>query len=247
MDSEVRRTLIDLNLDLYRRFAREFSESRRHLQAGILRALKALGEVESLLDIGCGDARVGRMLRAGTASPEGRQWKGWYAGVDASRALLDLAPPPTDDFDLIQADLSKPGWSQELHKPGGGFASMVIFSFLHHIPGRSARQAFLQEAASFLIEGGPWALSVWQFLHLPRFRDRIVPWSRIGLTSGDVEANDVLLEWRRGGEGLRYVHDFESGELIQSCEEAGLEVEDTYRSDGRSGDLGLYLIGKKSR
>ncbi len=242
MDPLVRQRLVELNLELYRRYAREFSGSRRRLQPGILRALGELGPMESLADIGCGDARVGRALREGRAGL-GRAWSGRYLGVDACQALLDLAFPASGDFQLVRLDLTEPGWSSSLSVPPGGFEALVLFSSLHHIPGAHQRREFLRECSGLLADRGRWAVSVWRFLHLDRFRRRCVSWSEIGLRADDVEEGDVLQDWRRGGHALRYVHAFEEDELVALCEDAGLKVEQIYHSDGESGDLGLYLTG----
>ena len=84
--------------------------------------------------------------------------------------------------------------------------------------------------------------SNWQFLNSPRWRARIQPWERVGLSADDVDPDDYLLDWRRGGEGLRYVHHFTQAELARLAEEAGFEVVETFESDGAEGNLGLYQI-----
>ena len=56
------------------------------------------------------------------------------------------------------------------------------------------------------------------------------------------DPGDYLLDWRRGGHGLRYVHHFELDELNTLCVRAGFHVDDSFRSDGESGTLGLYLL-----
>jgi SAM-dependent methyltransferase len=85
-------------------------------------------------------------------------------------------------------------------------------------------------------------LSNWQFLNSPRWTARIQPWERVELTASDLDPHDYLLDWRRGGEGLRYVHHFSVPELTALAEGAGFEVVDTFASDGAEGNLGLYQI-----
>ena len=70
-------------------------------------------------------------------------------------------------------------------------------------------------------------------------------WERIGLTATDVDAGDYLLDWRRGGEELRYVHQFSEEELSALATESGFEVAETFYSDGEGGRLGLYQVWKK--
>ena len=99
--------------------------------------------------------------------------------------------------------------------------------------------------ADLLRPGGGFAFSVWQLMHLPRFQKRVRPWSDAGLKDSDLEPGDLLLDWKMGGEALRYVHQFEPEELTALCDEAGLDVESSFRSDGETGDLGLYVVGRR--
>lgn len=232
-ESTVRR-LVEINRRLYDERAREFSVSRRRLHPGIERVLESLGSVGSLLDLGCGDGRVGRAFGGAR-----------YVGVDASVALLGAAGEWSTGRTPIVADLSEPGFSARIPTPDGGFGALVCFSVLHHLPGHDRRAAFLVEAASLLRPGGRWAISVWQFLHLERFRERRLDPADLGLDPTDLEAGDHLLDWRAGGRLPRYVHQFEPAELAELCEAAGLGVEDRFRADGATGDLGLYLVGRK--
>jgi len=238
--------LIGLNMELYRRYAAEFSSSRTRLQPGIVRALASLGSFQSLVDLGCGDARVGRGLLEGSVGPKPSGFAGLYLGVDGCAELLALAPSTSDNFRLVQAELTEEGWAEDLTRPSGGFQAMVLFSVLHHVPGRVQRLRFLRECATLLAAEGRWAISVWQCLHLERFVQRVVPWSRVGLQQSEVDPGDILQDWRRGGRALRYVHSFEQNELMELCEEAGLKVGEHYRSDGESDDLGLYLLGGRA-
>ncbi len=92
--------------------------------------------------------------------------------------------------------------------------------------------------------GGVFISSNWQFLNSPRWTARIQPWARVGLTASDLDPHDYLLDWRRGGEGLRYVHHFSVPELTALAQATGFEVLETFESDGAEGNLGLYQIWK---
>ncbi len=231
MRTSTARQLLRLNREFYDAFAADFSASRSRLQPGIMRALAALRPYHSLLDVGCGD---GRVLAAGRRSAPGIR----YVGVDFSRQLLRRAPTsPRCDF--IHANLASPGWAARLPK---GLAAAVCFSLLHHIPGPRRRLRLLREINAALQPAGRCALSVWQFLQLPRLRRKIVPWEQIGLPQAAVDPGDYLLDWRRGGHGLRYVHHFAADELNALCMRAGFHVDESFRSDGESGALGLYLL-----
>jgi hypothetical protein len=68
------------------------------------------------------------------------------------------------------------------------------------------------------------------------------PWNTIGLSESDVDPGDYLLDWRQGGQGVRYVHHFSQAELEELAEAAGYEVIESYLSDGENGRLGLYQV-----
>ena len=226
MDDAVARRLVELNRAFYGRFASEYSMSRRVLQPGIPRAVNALGLFDRLLDLGCGDGRVRRAL-----DPSVR-----YLGLDLSPQLMRQADAGPARFQ--RADLTRRGWSGGV----GHIEVAVSFSVLHHLPGRETRQGFLREMRGCLPGTGRAAVSVWQFRHRDRFARKEREWSEIGLRADDVEPGDVLMDWRRGGEGFRYVHHYSEAELLVDCVGAGFMVRETYRSDGDTGDLGLYAI-----
>jgi len=100
----------------------------------------------------------------------------------------------------------------------------------------------LKTVKMLLKRDGRFILSNWQFLNSEKLRARIQPWSRVGLSDDDVDEGDYLLDWRSGGEGLRYAHQFSAGELLGLAEQVGMRVEASFLSDGENGRLGLYQV-----
>jgi hypothetical protein len=82
---------------------------------------------------------------------------------------------------------------------------------------------------------------------VPRLRKKIVPWRELGMRRRDVDRGDLLLDWRRGGRGLRYVHHFQPDELVGLCRLAGFEVTETYASDGATGDMSFFVVLRPDR
>lgn len=237
MKSSTARRLLRLNQEFYDRFAVEFAASRANLQPGIVRALAALGDFGSVLDVGCGDGRVTRALAALRRPIR-------YCGLDASARLIELArlrpAPASIRASYVRAEITGAEWG--VTPPRGGFDCAVMFAVLHHIPGRRRRARVLRRAAAQVRPGGRLALSVWQFLSDDRLRRKIAPWSLIGLRDSDVDDGDYLLDWKRGGEGLRYCCLLTEEDVISTATAAGCEVVEMYRSDGRTGALSLYTI-----
>jgi hypothetical protein len=75
-----------------------------------------------------------------------------------------------------------------------------------------------------------------------RQRKKITDWREVGLQPEQLEANDYLLTWNRGGRGLRYVNYIDEPEMQALSREAGLRLLATFRADGREGNLNLYSL-----
>ncbi len=242
MDPGIARRLVDLNARLYEERAAEFAASRRLLHPGIVRFLEEVPPEKILLvDLGCGDGRVGRAWLAG--GPHRR-----YRGFDRSEALLARATAGSPPLGVARADFADPAWPQRVSLGEGEADVVVCFSVLHHLPGRTKRQRFLGQLAGLLRPDGIWALSVWQFFHIPELANRTLSKKeiqhRVGIDPEELERGDCLLDWRGGGRAWRYVHHYRPEELEEDCRAAGLDVLEGWTSDGRTGDLGLYRVGR---
>lgn len=233
--------LLRLNREFYQSFAEPFAESRGRLQPGVLHALEDVPVRASILDLGCGNGELAREL-------DRRGHRGAYLGLDSSPGLLKLARRGTGpERRFVQTDLADPGWTQELSSEAddGAFERVFAFSLLHHLPGAALRERVIAEVRTLLSEGGKFVFSTWNFLASQRLRRRIVRWEEIGLSASEVDEGDFLLDWRRGGYGLRYVHNFSHAELEALAWETGFSIALTYLSDGEGGRLGRYHVWEK--
>ncbi|MEI2692788.1 MAG: class I SAM-dependent methyltransferase [Anaerolineae bacterium] len=241
MDPAIAESLLELNRRFYDDFARQFSQSRTPDQPGWRRLLPFLPETGQLLDVGCGQARWAQFLAS-----QGRRLA--YVGVDSSEALLAIARTETTglglEVSLVAADIAAPHWQQQL--PAGPFAAVVVLAVLHHIPGWQRRGALLAQLGSLLADDGILALSTWQFMNEARLRRKVTPWSAVGLASEQVEAGDYLLDWQRGGQGLRYCHLVDEAEMEALAQQAGLHMRALFYDDGRDKNLNLFaVLGKR--
>ena len=240
-ESSVRK-IIELNHLFYQSFAEHFSDTRQRLQPGLIKIIDNLPGSLNALDLGCGNGALARgLLQAG--------FSGRYDGIDFSDELLYIAGRSLEDYKIhnanlilnwFVADVSKPTWTCVIPDPP--YEQVLAFAVLHHLPGEQLRIRVLQDVRKLLNQGGCFIHSNWQFLSSPRLRKRIQPWERIGLTADDVDPADHLLDWRRGGHGLRYAHQFSEDELYSLAERSSFNVEDSFLSDGKNGRLGLYQI-----
>lgn len=239
MNSATAARLIALNREFYDQFGDAFSATRGRLQPGVLRILDSLRGDESILDLGCGNGEVARELaRRGHRAP--------YLGLDFSLPLLRAADSPLTGFqaEFREMDITSPGWAENVER----LTLNVVLSFavIHHIPSEDIRLNIFRTINELLVDDGRFILSNWQFLNSEKLKARIQPWELAGLTSADVDAGDYLLDWRRGGTGLRYAHHFSAEELSALAEQTGFRVIDSFLSDGEGGRLGLYQVWVKN-
>ena len=130
-------------------------------------------------------------------------------------------------------------WSADLDPP---YDVVLARAVLHHIPGYANRLRVLQQAAALLSMDGRIWLANWQLLNAERFRRRLQPWESIGLTETDIEVGDCLLDWRREGLGLRYVHHIDVDEAQRLASDANLRIVEMFTADGREKNLTLYTV-----
>ena len=236
MQTETARKLIALNRQFYQTFGAHFSATRQRVQPGVRRILDELHGDESILDLGCGNGELANIL-----SQSG--FRGAYTGLDFSAPLMNTANRTAADFpiDFVEVDLTA-DWGLDTEP----FDFICAFAVLHHIPSAPIRLAMLEKTRDLLKPDGRFALSNWQFLNSDRLRERIQPWERAHLSAAELDEGDYLLDWRSGGEGLRYAHHFSEAEMADLARESGFSILETFYSDGENGKLGLYQIWQRN-
>jgi 2-polyprenyl-3-methyl-5-hydroxy-6-metoxy-1,4-benzoquinol methylase len=242
MDTETIERLLALNREFYARFARPFAASRTASDPALTCILPDIPHRARVLDVGCGHGRLALLLDRERPSAT-------YVGVDAVEGLIEVARAQADQLTHISAefrvaDVAWPGWGGAL--PGVPFTCAVALAVLHHFPGFTLRVGVLREVASLLEPGGRLILSTWQFLDSPRMRRKIVDWTEVGIAEEALEPGDYLLDWKRGGRGLRYCHLVDGAEVGRLAAESGFRVCETFRAGGREGNLSLVAVLDKA-
>ena len=237
MNSRTAARLLEINRDFYARFGDSFSATRHRIQPGVRRVLEMLERDESILDLGCGNGEFARELAK-------RHHLGLYLGVDFSLPLLRDAGSQPEGFSakFLEADLTQLAAASDRLSVVNGWSVITAFAVLHHIPSDEIRLGLLRTVRQLLSDGGKFIFSNWQFLNSDKLKARIQPWDAAAVSESDVDAGDYLLDWRSGGEGLRYVHQYSEAELSELAGKAGFMIMDSFYSDGEGGNLGLYQI-----
>jgi len=246
MEKETAERLLALNRAFYATFARPFAASRLVSDPALVCILPYIPQRARVLDVGCGNGRLAALLdreRPGAT----------YLGVDAVPELVELACAQVDQLTTITAefrvaDVTRPGWGGALAGAspstplGTHFDCAVALAILHHIPGFDLRAGVLREIAGLLRPDGSLILSTWQFLGSARMRRKIVDWAEVGIAEEALEPGDYLLDWKRGGYGLRYCHLVDEAEVERLAAGSGFRVRETFRAGGRERNLGLFAV-----
>jgi len=246
MHKSVAAALLELNREFYRTVAAPFNMTRMAHSQGKARLLAYAPTVGAdhplrVADIGCGNGRLGWMLDE-LARPVD------YVGVDADARLLAAARENTAGLThvrsrFVEADLAEPGWQATL---GAGvdarYEMVTCLATLQHMPGFALRARIVGELASLLAPGGLLIISAWQFMESERLRARVLDWASIDIDPADVEPGDALLPWKQDVYAIRYVHQIDPDEIKTLADTANLQIVDTYRADGREGNLNAYCV-----
>lgn len=239
MDEQTRQQLLAINREFYEREAEAFSATRGQPWPGWVRVVEGVAaEPMSVLDVGCGNGRLARFL--------GRTRAVRYVGVDTSAALIGIARARTRAegirFELCDA----------LASPPGPFDLVAVFGLMHHVPVFERRVELLVSLAARLAPAGRLAATFWRFGADPRFAFRSRdPDESVDL--GELEPGDRLLTWGELGPGqtasaVRYCHFSDEAELERVADRlrrADLELVDSFRSDGRSGEFNDYRVWQR--
>jgi tRNA (uracil-5-)-methyltransferase TRM9 len=245
MKPEIIFRLQSINQEFYQTFSQSFASTRKRIQPGIRKILQEIPKLGSWLDIGCG---------SGTLAAEWmrQERQGLYLGIDfspnliaeAQKAIFEIHPSEGLEVQFAAADITCNGWQNPYTEISWDGA--ICFAVLHHIPGAEQRQKLCAAIAKLLGKNKRLYLSVWQVRNSPRLVERIQPWETAGINQAELEGGDVLMDWRaenkteKQSAGLRYVHLFSADELRSLAKFSGFEVIDSFYSDGKEGNLGLY-------
>lgn len=225
--------LLEINRTFYENFATAWDDTRQQPWPSFGRIASTIAPCNAFLDVGCGNGRLGRYLLDQGAIQR-------YVGVDNSAGLLTAAKKLTGS-DVHQRDLAAADALEGLET----FDAMACLAAMHHIPGEARRVQLLQQMSDHLKPGGVLFLSNFQFLANLRMEKKVLAWSVAGIDSAEVEPNDYLLSWHRGGEGTRYLNLVDEDATERMVAQTDLTLVEMFRSDGKEGNLNLYVILEK--
>ena len=244
MDTDTILQLNQLNQAFYATTATEFDKTRNHNWPGWERISVQVPtrSISSVLDVGCGNGRFA--LFADDTFPNLQN----YIGIDSSVELLNAAPKKLVNattkykhIDLIESLQS----STDLLETSDTFDLIVVFGVMHHIPSKELRKQLLARLSDALSPQGFLVFTTWQFMEFERFTRRLVSPNEVGIAPEDLENGDFLLDWRRGERAIRYCHYYTEEEVVDLLDATDLHLVQSYRADGKEGNVNRYYIVQK--
>jgi SAM-dependent methyltransferase len=241
MNSTTVQNLLQLNKNFYEKVAENFNLTRHYQWGGWKKLNNTFSKLKFapkiILDLGCGN---GRFVEAIERLP----YSGYsYLGVDNSTYLIEKAEAKygSDVIRFFCGDIDSTLTNKSADL-------IVLFGVFHHIPSYSKRLDFLKKLHKSLNPDGRIVITVWNFIELKLFAKRLnsVEISDIGIDINELEENDFLLRWSNTFGAYRYCHFCNKEEMRRLVENAGLEIETMYESDGGNGKTNTYYILKQT-
>lgn len=221
--------LLKINREFYEKFALSFASTRNNLwEKEILDFCAKIKPKSSILDLGCGNARLYQILSNQSIK---------YLGIDSSKNLIAM---------------NQERYGNNLFKIGDGlkltiknkFNYVISIAVLQHIPSKKLQLQFLKNIYTSLKPKGKILITIWN-----RWQDKYKKYFNTDKPFDDMDFADIMIPWR-GNKNARFIHAFKPDELHQLAEESGFKNIKCFTSKyGRKTNINkgfnIYLIGKK--
>lgn len=243
MNFKVFEQIVQLNKEFYEKVGDDFSSTRQAPWKGWSRVVEEIkghfknGKL-SLIDVACGNGRFQGFIDSNLTNIN-------YVGVDSSEVLLEKAKTnyPSATFEHYDVVL-------ELNKMSNQYDIVVAFGITHHIPSQEFRETWFENLSKLVKPGGLLIFTIWDFFNDASF-DVSKTYIPSHINKAELEEGDYFLSWDRiGGDVLRYCHHYSESEInkiSEILERNGMELNSTWKDDGKGGVSNLYFVYTNSK
>jgi len=219
MNKNTQKELLKIVRQNYENEARTFDETReKPIWPPLLELLKKVESGASVLDVGCGNGRLLKILA---------QQHPKYIGVDQSNRLIRICQEKYPEYKFVAGDILNLG---EL--PEYDFDYVFCIAVLHHLPSAELRLAALKQLKNKVKAGGKIILTVWNMWPQKKYRRMFYKFALLKIFGKNkMDLGDVLFDWR-APESLmskRYYHIFRQGEFKRLVKKTGLKIKESFK------------------
>jgi len=266
MHTSTIKQLNQINLDFYQEFAGEFAGAREYYWSGWQQLLSIIikyfpnnpNQIIRVADVGCGHGRLASFLSENLPP----KWQVRYTGFDNSRALLKLAEARIQSTKRLKATahLKHDDLLARLldnHSPliddgqsrTHQYDLVCLFGIFHHVPSFKLRHQLIHKLLGQLSPHGLLIITFWDFANFKRFEKKVIDPHQVKVNPQELEKDDYILDWQKGGTAYRYCHHTTQAEIEKLLETppANLpliktKIVDSFGADGREQTINRYLV-----
>ena len=245
MDTKYAKYLIAETKNYFSENAEAFSGSRNYLWPELEDLKKYTKEGERILDLGCGNGRLAKLLV---------EKKIDYLGIDNCAPLVKLAQENFLSYSQINFQV---GDILQIPVGKNNFDAVFCLAMLHHLPSVDYRRQALEEMKRVVKPDGKIILMVWN-LYQYRYWKYLIKYSLYklfhkdlsliipDLSAGQMDFGDLFIPWHLSNREIvqRYYHAFCFKELKKLVKQTNLKIVNHYFSPNRRN---FIIIAKKNK
>jgi SAM-dependent methyltransferase len=257
MDEQTIKKLVKINQNFYDKTFHLWNQKSDYAWLGFGLAFEDLDFAEkktiSILDVGCGNARVASYL----ANLFGHQYVINYTGIDNSEQVLNAAKSILSElkntnlsYEIIDLDISNLNQLNTLTFEKK-YNLITAFGLFHHIPSFNLRKEIIQNLTKKLSKDGYFIFTTWNFLGSQRLKKRLINpnteygdsvFKKLELDQTELESGDHILDWIKYVTTYRYSHFFDNTEIESYFTHSNLRLLKQFYSDGKNNQQNQYFI-----
>jgi 2-polyprenyl-3-methyl-5-hydroxy-6-metoxy-1,4-benzoquinol methylase len=227
MNKDTQRELLRIVKKNYEDDARTFDETReKPIWPPLLAMLKKVENGARVLDVGCGNGRLLKILAE-------QQVK--YVGVDQSESLIKICQEKYPEYKFAVEDILNLGNLSDYD-----FDYVFCIAVLHHLPSADLRLQALKQLKNKIKANGKIVLTVWNMWPQEKYRKMIYKFTLLKFFGRfKADFGDVLFDWRAPNSQMskRYYHMFTKREVEKLAKKAGLKIEKSFKDN-----FNYYLV-----